>query len=113
MYDAAYAIAVNRTTTMRCMGTTIPKNIALYSPTVKSDGPDAIILIMTIKIIEMIGDVQRNFLFMKKTDSTDKTGIRMKMMVLIKFKSNNTGRYQFIIPPPLFVSYDISGPFTR
>lgn len=97
MYVITYTIAVNTITMPSCMGILIPKNIDRYSPTVRSDGPNAITLNTTLKTVETIGATQRNFRFVKKTINTDNTGIRMKIMVQSQFNPNSTGLYHPIM----------------
>lgn len=75
-----------------------------YSLTVKRDGPAAVRPIMATKMVERIEAAHRNILFLKKNSTTDKTGIRIKITVLMRFKSNKIGRYQFIIIPLMLKS---------
>ena len=105
IYATIYDITVNATVIAIWIGTTIPKNIPLYSPTDKSDGPSAITQITNIKNVEINGAVQRNFLLVKKSNNTVNIGITTKQMVLIKFKPNNIGVYQFIIVPLSLTNY--------
>lgn len=103
MYDTA----VKTTVIAIWIGATIPKNIPLYSPTDKSDGPSAITQITNIKNVEMNGAIHRNFLLVKKSNNTENIGITTKQMVLIKFKPNNMGVYQFIIVPLSLTNYKV------
>ena len=105
IYATIYDITVNTTVTAIWIGTTIPKNIPLYSPTDKSDGPAAITQMTNIKNVEINGAIQRNFLLVKKSNNTVNMGITTKQMVLIKFKPNNMGVYQFIIVPLSLTNY--------
>ena len=100
IHATIYDIIVHITVIAIWIGTTIPKNIPLYSPTDKSDGPSVITQITNIRNVEINGAIQRNFLFVKKSNNTEHIGITTKQMVLIKFKPNNMGVYQFIIVPP-------------
>ena len=68
---------------------TIPKNIVRYSVTLNMDG-SKITVSKTVKIVEISGAIQSNLLLPKKTNVTDNSGSRIKIMVLNQFNPKIT-----------------------
>ena len=66
-------MAVRTTTITRCIGIDIPKNTARASLLLKIEGI-AITLITTDNTVEINGATHKNFLLIKKTNTTESTG---------------------------------------